>query len=90
MVKKLSNGWIRDQAQENDSVFRWYENPKRGITASMVQGARANEGEWRISQRDFEFDSIQSRGGKSLMLKKSDAQNISKIETLIRREKMRK
>ena len=80
--KKLSKGWIRETSDENSNVFRWYE--KGNTTASLVQGDHENEAEWRISGN---FGSLESRGGKNLMLKKSDAQNIRIIETLIRREK---
>ena len=82
MAKKLKNGWIRDTSQEGNQVFRWYEKGK--IIASLVQGDFSNEAEWRISGN---FGSLESRGGKNIMLKKSDSQNIDTIESLIRREK---
>lgn len=81
-VKKLSNGWIRDTLQEEDAVIRWYE--KGDKIASLVKGNNPNEGEWRISGDDF---SITSRGDIHLMQRKSDAENIRKIELLIKREK---
>jgi hypothetical protein len=84
-IKKLSKGWIRDTIQENYSVFRWYE--KGETIASLVQGDIEDEAEWRISGKGF--DSIQARGNKELMLRRTDAHNIAKIETLIRREKMK-
>jgi hypothetical protein len=89
MIKKLSNGWIRDYSQEGYNVLRWYE--KGDIIASLVKTDFPNEGEWRISGTISKsgFDSISSRGDYHLMEKKSDAENIRKIETLIRREKLR-
>lgn len=58
-----------------------------GTIASLVDGDLPNEGEWRISVPGF--DGIESRGDIHIMLRKSDAQNIQAIESLIRREKMR-
>ena len=94
-MKKLTKGWIRYKNQEKpdtqrggSGAYRWYENPKRGIIASLVDGDIANEGEWRISGDNF--DSIEVRGDIHLMLRKSDANNIRSFEQLIKREKMRK
>jgi len=83
-MKKLKNGWKRDYSEESGAVIRWYE--KGNITASLVEGEFPNELQWRISG-DNPFISIESRGDKKIMEKKSDSQNIEIIETLIRREK---
>jgi len=82
--KKLSGGWTRDTVQENGSVFRWYE--KGDIIASIVETQFPNEAEYRISGN---FGSLSSRGDKHKILGNSDARNIKKIETLIRREKFK-
>lgn len=85
MVKKLSKGWVRYEEEETGDVFRWYE--KKGIIASLVEGDIKGEAEWRISGNNL--DSISARGGKDLMLSKSDSDNIRRIEMLIKREKMK-
>ena len=93
-MKKLFNGWIRynedekpDSQRGGSGAYRWYEKPSEGIIASLVDGDIANEGEWRISGNDF--DAINVRGDIHIMLRESDSKIIQRVETLIRREKMK-
>lgn len=83
MIKKIK-GWKRDTSQETYDVLRWYE--KGETIASLVNGDIEGEAEWRISGKGF--DSISARGGKDIMLRKSDIDNVRRIEMLIRREQM--
>jgi hypothetical protein len=83
MVKKITHGWIRDEAQESGAVLRWYEKGK--TIASVVEGDIPGEAEFRISGKGF--DGISARGGKDIILRSSDKENIRRIEMLISREK---
>ena len=81
-MKKIKNGWSRNTSEESGAVVRWYEKGDR--VASLVEGDNPKEGQWRI---DTGKGSIESRGILAIMNKRTDAQNIDTIETLIRREK---
>lgn len=88
MAKIKEIKFIRIKEQEDANVFRWYEAKEGTIIASLVQGPFENEAEWRISG-EFSHRRITSRGGKELMLKNDDKENIRIINRLIASAKIR-
>lgn len=86
-MKKLKGGWIRDLIQESGDVLRWYEKSAGNIIASIVKSDLSNTAEIRISGDEFEDFSAQLPLEK--VSKYTDATNLMKIESLIKRERMK-
>lgn len=68
----------RVKAQESGNVYRWFEDEKRGITASIVSGYYPNELNFRISQ--VGMGSKEVRGSKTIIKEFSDRKLIRLIE----------
>lgn len=77
--------WKRYKKQEGGNVFRWFE--KGETIASVVEGYFPTEANVRISGRGF--NSIEIRGHKSVILKRSDAELTRNFDMHIKREKER-
>lgn len=85
-IKKMGQ-WTRTYEQEEGAVKKWFEREKDGVIASVVEGYFPSEQNIRISGMDFE--SIEIRGHKSIIEKKSDDDLIEMVERAIRRQKKR-
>ena len=79
----------RIKSQEEQSVFRWFEN--KNIIASLVEGYFPEECNFRISfcwgdLLKYDLKSIEIRGSKSIILKKTDKEMKEYLERVIKRE----
>lgn len=74
------------QEENGTQVYRWFEN-KDGDIISVVEGYFPSEANIRVSSGKDKFNSFEIRGGKDLILSKSDEQIVESAERSIERSK---